>query len=108
MYMAHNALFFATLKRRAGRASLEGSCFFLIKIFNFYQKKTTSLQRTSSRTPFERSEKQCVVRHASSMSFYSKNTSKTMCPMCLCVSKKNHVFKIAFLLRGPFLWKLKK
>ena len=26
--MTHNALFFATLKRRAGRISLEGSCFF--------------------------------------------------------------------------------
>ena len=38
-HMAHNALFFATLKRRAGRASLAGSCCFLIKIENFYQKK---------------------------------------------------------------------
>ena len=36
---ANNALFFATLKRRAGGVSLAGSCFFLIKIFNFYQKK---------------------------------------------------------------------
>ena len=26
--MTHNALFFATLKRRAGGNSLEGSCFF--------------------------------------------------------------------------------
>ena len=37
--------------------------FFLIKIENFYQKKTTSLQSNPSRTPFERSEKQCVVSH---------------------------------------------
>ena len=40
----------------------ERSCCFLIKIFNFYQKKTTSLRRNPSRTPFEHSEKQCVVR----------------------------------------------
>ena len=37
---------------------------FLIKIFNFYQKTTTSLQKNPSRTPFERSEKQYVVSHA--------------------------------------------
>ena len=36
----------------------------LRKNFNFYQKTTTSLQSSPSRTPFERSEKQCVVNHA--------------------------------------------
>ena len=40
--MTHNALFFATLKRRAGRFFLERSCFFLIKIENFYQKNNFS------------------------------------------------------------------
>ena len=41
-----------------------GEKLFLIKIENFYQK-TTSLRRNPSHTPFERSEKQCVVRHSS-------------------------------------------
>ena len=36
--MTYNALFFATLKRHAGRDFLERSCFFLIKIENFHQK----------------------------------------------------------------------
>ena len=37
--MIHNALFFATLKRRAGRTFWEKSCCFWVKIFNFYQKQ---------------------------------------------------------------------
>ena len=36
-----------------GEKPIGGKLFFLIKIFNFYQKKTTSLQRTPSRTSFE-------------------------------------------------------
>ena len=42
--MILNALFFATLKRRAGRAFFGVKLLFLIKIENFYQKTTTSLQ----------------------------------------------------------------
>ena len=33
------------------------------KNFQFLSKTTTSLQKNPSRTPFERSEKQCVVNH---------------------------------------------
>ena len=34
------------------------------KIFNFYQKQQLHAEKKPSCTPFERSEKQCVVRHA--------------------------------------------
>ena len=33
------------------------------KNFQFLSKTTTYLQKSPSRTPFERSEKQCVVNH---------------------------------------------
>ena len=41
--MTHNALFFATLKKRA-EGSFGEKLLFFYKISNFYQKTTTSLQ----------------------------------------------------------------
>ena len=46
-----------------GEKPIGEKLFFLIKIFNFYQKKTTSLQRNPPCTPFFRRKKQCVVSH---------------------------------------------
>ena len=53
-------LFFTSLKRRPKKDFLGPKLFFLIKIENFYQKKWLRSDRFSPRTPFERSEKQCV------------------------------------------------
>ena len=62
-FATHYALFFFYEKKGVPRENLSGgSCYFLIKIENFYQKITTFVLKSPSRTPFERNEKQCVMR----------------------------------------------
>ena len=57
------ALFFASLKRRVGRKSIGLTLFFERKIYDFPFKKQRRSDRFPPRTPFERSEKQCVTYH---------------------------------------------
>ena len=61
--MTAYALFFASLKRRAGRKSIGLTLFFERKIVDFPSKKQRQSDRFSPRTPFGRSEKQCVTHH---------------------------------------------
>ena len=55
-------LFFATLKRRPLKQSI-GATLFLLKNRRFFNKNNVALKSPFRRTPFERSEKQCVNRH---------------------------------------------
>ena len=57
--MAPNALI-ASLERRARKFFLGPTLFFERKIVDFPYKKQRRSDRFSRRTPFERSEKQCV------------------------------------------------
>ena len=57
------ALFLTSLKRRAKKVFLGLKLFFEWKIVDFPFKKQLQSDRFSPRTPFERSEKQCVTHH---------------------------------------------
>ena len=60
--MARNALI-ASLERRAKKDCLGLTLFFGRKIVDFPSKKQRQSDRFSPRTPFGRSEKQCVTHH---------------------------------------------
>ena len=55
-------LFFATLKNRLLKWFFRTEFVFWDKNFQFSSQKTNSVRRFSLRTPFERSEKQCVSK----------------------------------------------
>ena len=60
-FPTYYALFFSTKKKACQEKTYRTEVVFEDKNFQFLSKKTTSLRRSSSCTPFERSEKQCVV-----------------------------------------------